>query len=316
MTHQTFCVGRTKNVKKFAWNKRTKRAVFYGVMISIPLVQLAIFYFGVNINSILTAFKKYDISEGKYVWSGFANFSTIFTNFKAVAYFGDMFVRSILGYIIPLAITFIPGLMISFYVYKKMIASRFFRVILYLPSLFSVLAIALIQKFLVEDGLPELVMQITNVKPEGYLSNLDTALWTLIILQTWFNFCGGIMLYPAAMSAISQSSIESAQIDGCSIWKEFWHITLPQIYPTIVVILITGMAGIFRADLNVFNMYGEGADYSLYTVGYYIYNGTLNATYADYPFLAALGVFLTLILAPIVMVVRGLLNKVGPNIER
>lgn len=315
MTHQTVSAGMKKNVRKYAWNKRTKRAVFYGVWISIPLLQLAVFYFGVNINSILTAFEKYDISEGKYVWNGFANFYAIFANFKDVAYFGDMFVRSILGYIIPLAITFIPSLMISFYVYKKMFASRLFRVILYLPSLFSVLAIALIQKFLVEDGLPKLVMLMTGVKQEGYLSNLDTALWTLIILQIWFNFCGGIMLYPSAMSAISQSSVESAQIDGCSMWKEFWHITLPQIFPTVVVILITGMAGIFRADLNVFNMYGEGADYSLYTVGYYIYNGTLNATYADYPFLAALGVFLTLILAPIVMVVRGLLNKVGATNE-
>lgn len=302
--------------KRFSFNKKTRRAFFYGVLILIPLLQLAIFYFGVNFNSILTAFQRYEVSKGEYVWTGFSNFSAIFENFASVGYFGDMFVRSILGYIIPLAITFIPSLLISFYVHKKMFASRFFRVVLYLPSLFSVLAVALIQKFLVEEGLPELVFRLTGNKPEGYLSNLDTAFWTLIILQTWFNFCSGIMLYPAAMSSIPQSSVESAQIDGCSMWKEFWYITLPQIYPTVVVIFITGMAGIFRTDLNVFNMYGEGADYSLYTVGYYIYNGTLNATYADYPFLASLGVFLTLILAPVVMVVRALLNKLGPNDER
>ena len=106
---------------------------------------------------------------------------------------------------------------------------------------------------------------------------------------------------------------ESARIDGCDAWGEFWHIILPLIYPTITVMFIADLAGIARVDLGTFNMYGQYTDPKLYTIGYYLYNETLKAGIADYPHLATFGVFLTLIVVPVVLLVRYLLNKFGPS---
>lgn len=296
--------------------KERRKLLFYGLWMLLPLSQLAIFYFAVNINSILLAFQKYTVTDGRgaYVFVGFENFKNLFADGVGFSLNGlkTMVKNTLLGFFIPEIITFLPSIITSYYVYKKCLFSKFFRVLLYLPTLFCVLALSIIQYYILELGIPEIAGKFGK-DLDGILSNPDTALTGLIVLQIWFGFCKGIMLYPATMSSIPDSAIESARIDGCDAWGEFWHIILPLIYPTITVMFIADLAGIARVDLGTFNMYGQYTDPKLYTIGYYLYNETLKAGIADYPHLATFGVFLTLIVVPVVLLVRYLLNKFGPS---
>ena len=296
--------------------KERRKLLFYGLWMLLPLSQLAIFYFAVNINSILLAFQKYTVTDGRgaYVFAGFENFKNLFADGVGFSLNGlkTMVKNTLLGFFIPEIITFLPSIIMSYYVYKKCLFSKFFRVLLYLPTLLSVLALSIIQYYILELGVPEIAGKFGK-DLDGILSNPDTALTGLIVLQIWFGFCKGIMLYPATMSSIPDSAIESARIDGCDAWGEFWHIILPLIYPTITVMFIADLAGIARVDLGTFNMYGQYTDPKLYTIGYYLYNEALKAGIADYPHLATFGVFLTLIVVPVVLLVRYLLNKFGPS---
>lgn len=296
--------------------KERRKLLFYGLWMLLPLSQLAIFYFAVNINSILLAFQKYTVTDGRgaYVFAGFENFKNLFADGVGFSLNGlkTMVKNTLLGFFIPEIITFLPSIITSYYVYKKCLFSKFFRVLLYLPTLLSVLALSIIQYYILELGVPEIAGKFGK-DLDGILSNPDTALTGLIVLQIWFGFCKGIMLYPATMSSIPDSAIESARIDGCDAWGEFWHIILPLIYPTITVMFIADLAGIARVDLGTFNMYGQYTDPKLYTIGYYLYNETLKAGIADYPHLSTFGVFLTLIVVPVVLLVRYLLNKFGPS---
>lgn len=296
--------------------KERRKLLFYGLWMLLPLSQLAIFYFAVNINSILLAFQKYTVTDGRgaYVFAGFENFKNLFADGVGFSLNGlkTMVKNTLLGFFIPEIITFLPSIITSYYVYKKCLFSKFFRVLLYLPTLLSVLALSIIQYYILELGVPEIAGKFGK-DLDGILSNPDTALTGLIVLQIWFGFCKGIMLYPATMSSIPDSAIESARIDGCDAWGEFWHIILPLIYPTITVMFIADLAGIARVDLGTFNMYGQYTDPKLYTIGYYLYNEALKAGIADYPHLATFGVFLTLIVVPVVLLVRYLLNKFGPS---
>ena len=296
--------------------KERRKLLFYGLWMLLPLSQLAIFYFAVNINSILLAFQKYTVTDGRgaYVFAGFENFKNLFADGVGFSLNGlkTMVKNTLLGFFIPEIITFLPSIITSYYVYKKCLFSKFFRVLLYLPTLLSVLALSIIQYYILELGVPEIAGKFGK-DLDGILSNPDTALTGLIVLQIWFGFCKGIMLYPATMSSIPDSAIESARIDGCGACGEFWHIILPLIYPTITVMFIADLAGIARVDLGTFNMYGQYTDPKLYTIGYYLYNETLKAGIADYPHLATFGVFLTLIVVPVVLLVRYLLNKFGPS---
>ena len=67
------------------WNKkRYKEFAFYMALLFLPLLQIAICYFGVNANSILLAFQKYDVETGAYSFQGvgFANFQRALAIFQ------------------------------------------------------------------------------------------------------------------------------------------------------------------------------------------------------------------------------------------
>jgi len=78
---------------------------------------------------------------------------------------------------------------------------------------------------------------------------------------------------------------------------------------------VAGLTGIFGGDLGVFNIFGPYASYRMYTVGYFLYVRLLGSNFAGYPYLAAFGVLLTLILLPTVLLFRSALEKFGPKTE-
>lgn len=67
--------------------------------------------------------------------------------------------------------------------------------------------------------------------------------------------------------------------------------------------------------MNLFAFYGADADYKLYTFGYWLYVSVQRGSLADYPYLSAVGLILTAILAPIVLITRKLLLKFGPSAD-
>ena len=107
--------------------------------------------------------------------------------------------------------------------------------------------------------------------------------------------------------------VEAANLDGATGFKEFWHISLPQVYPTLSVFIVTGIASIFTNQFNLFTFYGTSAPYQ--TFGYYLYKETLNHN-TDLPYfpkLAAFGLMMAIVAIPLTFLVRWLLEKFGPT---
>ena len=89
------------------------------------------------------------------------------------------------------------------------------------------------------------------------------------------------------------------------------------IFPTITVFLVTGVGDFFTANACAYTFYAENAPYNVYTLGYYLFIKVIgaNASLADYPYAAAAGLCLTLVAAPITLLVKYLLEKYGPDPE-
>ena len=66
-------------------------------------------------------------------------------------------------------------------------------------------------------------------------------------------------MYSNAMSGIPQEIVESAHLDGATGINEFWKITLPMVYPTLSTFLITGVAGLFTNQINLYSLYDVSA---------------------------------------------------------
>ena len=291
-----------------------KRKVFYYLMIAFPLLQFAVFYLGVNLNSVLLAFKDYDYYTG-YRFAGLSNFARVFEDIKTLPYMRTAFVNSFILYGLNLLIVTALSLLFSFYIYKKRFLSGTFKIALFLPVIISNLALVVAYKFFVEVAVPNFVELVFKNRIEGLLTNSGTHLDTILFFNVWVGFGIQVLMYSGAMSGVSESVVEAAQLDGITPFKEFIKITLPLIAPTVSTFVVVGVAQLFLNQMHVFSFHGAGAEYRVYTIGYYLYSriSSQNTTIVQYPYLSAYGLVLTFVSVPLTLGIKKLLEKLTPK---
>ena len=296
--------------------RKVNNLVFYCILMAWPVIQFSIFYIGVNINSILMAFQTYNSQTYSFDWYGFGNFNVVFNQLANDGNVMEYVLNSLLYFGIGLLST-VLALLFSYYIYKKMVGHKFFRLILYVPSIISPIVIALIFNKFVYDVIPGYWQlwtgnKISLVETEAQQSAM------IIFYNLLLSFGVNVLMYSSSMSSIDDSVIESAGLDGASPLREFMSIVLPLIYPTIATFLAVSVAGIFTNQYNLFSLYGDNPPQHLQNLGMFLYLKTYFAVVegsmeAAFVIPATWGVVLTLIAAPITIIVRWALNKFGPS---
>lgn len=299
---------------KKVMSRSRKKLIFYILVMAYPLIQFSIFYIGVNINSILLAFKEYDFEGKGYAWIGFKQFSDCITLIKTDAVFRYAFKNSFITYLISAVVSSLLALFFSFYIYKKKAGSTFFRIMLFVPSIISPLVLAILFNNMAEDALPRYVLSIFGAKIQPLLSG-KSAFAVLNFYRIWVGFGTSILIYNGSMAAIDVSVTEAAKLDGATGLREFIYIIFPLIYSTFVTFFIVGLAALFTEQMNLYSFYGTQANISLYTIGYYLYEKTAKASITEYPLLSAFGLMLTLVTVPVVFAVKWLMRKIGPSVN-
>ena len=291
-----------------------KDLIFYICMLAIPVANIAIFYFGVNFNSILLSFQEYDYNSDQYVLLGFDNFKWVFAMLKDSTFLQAL-KNSIFAYLFGYGISETLCIVVSYFMYKKFRGGRVFRILLFLPSIVSAIVMTIMFKYFVERFIPEFGKLITGEMISGLLSNQDTVFPTLIFYGIWTGLGGEILIYTGTMNSINESLSEYAKLDGLNDLQELVYIVIPSIWPTFVTFFVANFSGILSSQLSLYNFYGANASSRLWTVGYYMYKETLTAGKIQYPTLSAMGFVFTLIMAPATLLIRWLLLKYGPKEE-
>lgn len=307
--------------KKSKFKNSQKDLIFYIIMMIWPVLQFLVFYILVNFNSILMAFQKLDINGSVTGWT-WQYMERAWTNLLGLGdsnTLANAAVRSLQSYGIGLFIGTPLGLFFSYYIYKKLPFASGFRVILFLPSILGGIVMVTMYKFFVGQVLPNVALELFGTEMKGLLDLTtpnNTRFATIMFFNIWSGFGGGVIMYSNAMSGISQELVDSAHLDGAMGIREFVYITLPGIFPTLSTFLITGVAGIFTNQANIFSFYGLGdAGKSIGTYGHVIYVWTkenLN-NYSEYSYLSALGLYMTAVAVPLTYLVKWLLEKFGPS---
>jgi ABC-type sugar transport system permease subunit len=151
----------------------------------------------------------------------------------------------------------------------------------------------------------------------------------LIAYVFWTGFGTNILLMSGAMSGIDDSVVEACYLDGCNMTKEFLLVTLPSIYPTITTFVVLDLTSIFTSTMNMHMFFGQNSP--IKSVGYYmeinmlfsrgLYDPKVDQSgtnkdevkYLLYPQLAALGLMITITVAPLCILVRKFMERVGPS---
>lgn len=291
--------------------QKKKDLIFYTLLLIWPITQFCIFYIGVNFNSVLMAFQDYDIATGKSTFVWFDNFRKLFYDLGHDPLYLTAIKNSFKLWGATLCISMPIGLLFSYYIYKKRPLGGFFHVILFIPSIISSMVLALMYKYFTDLYVPNIINAMFGTRMEGMFTNLDTVLSAVILYGVWFGFGTSTLLYLGAMKGIPESVIEAAKVDGANVWQEFIYVILPQIFSTVSVFLIMGIAGLFVNQGALFEFFGQNVENRNYTMGYFLFVRAYT-TESLHNYLSALGLLITLIVAPVCICLRKLFQKLDP----
>ncbi|MCE2467733.1 MAG: sugar ABC transporter permease [Caldilineaceae bacterium] len=124
-----------------------------------------------------------------------------------------------------------------------------FRVLFFLPSLTPLVALALLWQWIFQPdfGVLNFLLAKVGIDGPGWLSSIEWALPSLIIMALWGTVGGGQMvIFLAGLQGVPQELYEAVEIDGGGPWFKFRHVTLPMISPTMFFNLILGVIGALR----------------------------------------------------------------------
>ncbi len=294
-----------KTVKK---GIRWDRIIFYILILAYPIVQFTIFYILVNLQGFALSFQRYDLDAGGYVWAGFFQFEQVYKTLALTNQIGNMLKNSALSFFAGIIVSTPLSLFVSYYLFRKMFATGFLRILFFLPGVISSMVISILFRILVGIALPSAIPGFENP-----LGNVNTQFWTVWAYSHWLGFGGSYLIYVGTMNDISVSVLESARIDGANNFREFISIVFPLFYPTWMQFFVLGLPGILTSDPGLFQFFELKADPRIQTFGYYIFKTTKSAGQAQFPIVSALGMCLTLVTLPIVLGSRYLMTKYGPS---
>ncbi len=149
-----------------------------------------------------------------------------------------------------------------------------FRTALFAPVVTTVVAAAVVWRYLFNTraGMINVALQAVGLQPVDWLGNPRWAMPTLILFAAWKNFGYDMVLFLAGLQAIDPFLYEAARLDGASAPRRFWHITLPMLAPTTLIVGLLTVAGYFQLFAEPYVITEGGPLQSTVSVLYLMYD--------------------------------------------
>ncbi|MGN7413165.1 ABC transporter permease [Paenibacillus sp. SAF-068] len=190
---------------------------------------------------------------------------------------------------------------------------RFVQTVSYLPHFISwVIAANIVITLLASDGMLNNILVLLGIvkEPVAFLQNGPLFWWIIALSNMWKEMGFSAIMYLAAIASINPELYEAARVDGASRFKQMWHITLPSMRPTIVILAILAVGGILNAGFeqqyllqnNTVLEYSEVID--IYAYKYGLQNSMFS-------YGAAVGMFKSVVAFILVLIVNRISRKVN-----
>lgn len=205
----------------------------------------------------------------------------------------------------------ILGLITALLLNQKFFWRPLARALIIIPWALPSVVIALMWVWIYDSNygiLNELLLRLDIIKTAvPWLADPDTALYAIILTLTWQGFPFFAVMILAGLQSIPASYYEAASIDGASVWRQFWHITLPGIAGVMMTAVLLRVIWVANSIDVIFVMTGGGPGYSTYTLPLYAF--VKARTSLDFGYGSALAVLFTLLLLGFVILYIQRVNK-------
>jgi len=150
----------------------------------------------------------------------------------------------------------------------------FFRTSLFAPVVTTVVAVAVIWRYLFHTryGVMNWLLGLVGIHPIDWLGDPHWSMPTIILFAVWKNFGYNMIILLAGLQSIPEDLYEAARIDGASWWRQLVHVTLPMLGPVLLLVSILTMAGYFQLFAEPYVMTQGGPLQSTVSVLYMMYD--------------------------------------------
>lgn len=299
-----------KKSSKF-WKTMVQQRYLY--MMSIPFVIYVIIFNYVPVWGWLMAFQKF--KPGKSIlqqqWVGLDNFKQLFADERFYLALRNTLAMSIMGLIVSFTIPVVFAVLMN--ELRGQLFKRTIQTISYLPHFVSWVVVAsLVTKMLSIDGgaVNELLLQLHIIDQPVQFMAKGSWFWGIVTTSDMWKETGwNSIIFLAAMAGIDQEQYEAATVDGAGRFRRIWHITLPGIRTTFMVVFILSIGSLisigfekqFQLQNSLVTDYSEVLE--LYALKYGIQLGR-------YSFGTAVGIFSSVVSIILVITANTIYKKV------
>ena len=257
--------------------------LFYGIFMYAPM-------FGLQI-----AFKQYRPGAGVWgsAWIGLKHFRSFFGSY----YFERLIRNTLLLNVYDILFGF-PAPIILALLLNEVRSNKYKRVvqtITYLPHFISIVVLCgMIVDFLSLRGWVNSLISAFGAQPVFFLEEAGSFRTIYVASGIWQEVGWGSIIYLSALSSVDAELYEAASIDGAGRWKKLWHITLPGILSTIIIMLLLRLGRIMSVGAEkILLLYSPATYETADVISSFVYRkGLLEA---DYSYASAVGMFNSLI---------------------
>lgn len=271
-----------------------KNRAIYGLMLP-GLVWLVIFAYG-PMSGLLLAFKTYSAKGGIWgsPWCGLENFRYVF---RDAAFFRSVFTTlkiNIGRLLIQFPAPILLALLLNECVLKRY--KKLAQTIFTFPHFLSwVIVASLVTNTLSMDGLINNLLAALGLEKVNFLGSSRLFVPILYITENWKSAGWSAIIYLAALSGIDVDQYEAAKLDGANRWQTMLHVTLPNLKPTIIVMLVLSIGNLMTGGFDqIFNLSNPAVEEVSEILDMYIYRVTFGSV-PDFGFSMAISLFRSLV---------------------
>ncbi|WP_284239207.1 ABC transporter permease [Paenibacillus glycanilyticus] len=243
----------------------------------IPGVIIVLIYCYIPMAGNIIAFQDFTPLMGyaKAEWVGLDNFQYMMDlpSFYQVVW-NTIFIsimKIVSGLVAPITI----ALMLN--EVRKSVFKRYVQTIIYMPHFFSwvILGGIVVDILSPSEGIVNQIIKAFGFQPVSFLSDNKWFPYVMVLSNEWKEVGFSTIIYLAALTSIDPTQYEAAIIDGANRWKQTWHVTLPGIRPTIILLACLSLGNVLNGGFDqVFNLYspvvyqsGDILDTLVYRIG-------------------------------------------------
>lgn len=268
---------------------------------------------------IIIAFKNYrfDLGIFRSPWTGLSNFKFFFSSGRALNLtlmtitYNATFIITGMFWAVTLALVLSE---LKGKLFKKITHS-----IIFLPYFISWVVVAFMayNLFSSQFGVINTLLRTWGKPTYNFYSSPAIWRFLLVAFSNWKNVGYSSIIYLAVLTGISQEYYEAAQVDGASIWQRLRYVSLPFLMPTMVILLLMSLGGIFRGGGDMFyQLIGNNTLLTSKTdvIDSYILRSLINPVgNISYSMTAAVGLFQQVAGFLLIMTANSIARRISPD---